>query len=293
MVVPSNRGRGLSFFLIRLKEKGHTYNVERPVLVRRDPLMAIDHMIQVLSRSTDWMAVLKPAGLPTQAPAPHQSVETILREQLQREVGRSELPYIAFPHRLDRAVSGVVLVALSKRAAGLLGQQFETRKITKVYLAWVEGQAGGDPSRWVDQLRKLPDEAKAEIVCAQSGHQESSIGPGPDKTAGLQQAITDVSVIMRRSDSSLLELRPLTGRMHQLRVQCAHRRHPIVGDALYGSSQPWTAIAATMDRAFASDAASVQQIALHAWKIRFHDPRHGKAVTVEAPPCWPAERMLR
>src|SRR5690606_28970677 len=98
---------------------------------------------------------------------------------------------------------------------------------------------------------------------------------------------TEMRVLRRQPSRALLELQPLTGRMHQLRVQCAHRGYPILGDRLYGSTEPWTGDTA----AGATQINEAESIALHAWKIRFHDPRNGQAVCVEAPPRWPPERL--
>src|SRR5690606_36958487 len=92
-------------------------------------------MIQILWRSPQCPVGFKPAGLATQAPAPHASLDHHLRGALDPSDGAAGA-YLALPHRLDRAVSGVILVARSKRAAGLLGQQFQSRKIAKTYLAW-------------------------------------------------------------------------------------------------------------------------------------------------------------
>jgi 23S rRNA-/tRNA-specific pseudouridylate synthase len=233
-----------------------------------------DVVIPILWRSQECLVALKPCGLPTQAPAALDSLEQRLRAQLAAESGSAEKLYLALPHRLDRSVSGVILAALTKRAASLLGQQFETRKISKCYLAWVGGRVDDAAARWTDWLAKLPDRAKAEIV-TQSGIADRS---GQE----VQEAITDVRVLSQQAERSLLELSPITGRMHQLRLQAAHRGHPILGDTLYGSSQAWPAD---------SQPVGGEAIALHACKLQFYDPKSGKAVSVAADPHWPAEVM--
>jgi len=233
----------------------------------------------VLWKSNACMVVFKPAGLATQSPAPHCSLEAMIRNDLSiaspatlSADPANPTPYIALPHRLDRPVSGVILVALSKRAANLLSQQFESRKILKRYLAWVQGDATQSGQRWQDEIRKLPDEARCEI----SG----------GNVAGAKPAITTVHAIGKNDQATLLQLSPLTGRMHQLRVQCAHRGHPILGDSLYGSNVvfPGQSLAAADCHA----SASYPPIALHAWAIEFHDPANGKRVVVQADPPWPA-----
>ncbi len=96
---------------------------------------AILGSIDILWDGEIAIAVNKPAGLSTQAPEGADSLESILRKQL---ADRSE--YVAFPHRLDRPVGGVILVALRKRAARLLNEQFAARKVCKEYRAVVSGQ---------------------------------------------------------------------------------------------------------------------------------------------------------
>src|SRR5690606_37531690 len=102
-------------------------------------------------------------------------------------------------------------------------------KVAKTYLAWVHGQPHTEPQRWVDRLRKLPGQPQTEVVTSSD----------PDDPSASQEAITEMRVLRQQADSALLELQPLTGRMHQLRVQCAHRGNPILGDTLYGSTPSW------------------------------------------------------
>jgi len=229
------------------------------------------------------MAVAKPAGLPTQAPAAYPSLESRLRASIADDPSHPDSsPYVAFPHRLDRPVSGVILVARTKRVAQLLSQQFESRKVDKRYLAWVEGDPSFETTRMRNRIRKVTDRPRGEIV------------DGDD--AGGRDAITDVRVIRRDGTNRrcLVELAPTTGRMHQLRIQCAHIGHPILGDTLYGGSASWPPDAESV-RPIDSDqnGQRTDGIALHAWRITFHDPADGKRVTVEASPDWPKGLMPR
>ncbi len=177
--------------------------------------------IKILWDGNAALVVHKPAGIATQAAQGIESLETRLRMQLAERTD-----YLAFPHRLDRPVSGVLLVATRKRAARLLSDQFASRKIIKTYLAWVMGKVHPDQlGLWVDHIRKITNQSHAEIV--QSGSQ------------GARVAETQASLRMYDSatDRSLLELSPLTGRMHQLRIQTAQRGFPIIGDWQYGEQK--------------------------------------------------------
>ena len=224
----------------------------------------------ILREGSGVVAILKPVGLATQAPPGIESVEQWLRDRL----GRDASGYLGVPHRLDRAVSGVVLMAATPRAARKLSRQFEGREIAKTYLAVVETGAaaketlpGADAVEWRDLLRKIPEEARSEVVDSQ--------------TLAAREAITHASWIDcagRDEGKRLLKLMPVTGRMHQLRLQAASRGLPIVGDELYGGPP------------LGDGDERERPILLHAWRIDYADPDSGERITVEAPlpDHWPA-----
>jgi 23S rRNA pseudouridine1911/1915/1917 synthase len=215
------------------------------------------------------VGVIKPAGLPTQAPAGIESMERWLRGK------RGPADYLGVPHRLDRAVSGVMLFAATPRAARQLSRQFERRQIVKTYLALTELPAdpvavadleAGEWQEWIDSVAKIPDQPRARIAA--------------DDEPGSRQAETRVRVLGSffgpdGVGMALLELQPRTGRMHQLRVQAAARGLPILGDVVYGSRR---------------DDPAAAGIALHAWRIAFTDPDTKEPRELEAPPpeAWPA-----
>ena len=212
-----------------------------------------DRTIDVLWDGGSLLAVNKPHGLSTQAPKDADSLETRLRAQLHERAS-----YLAFPHRLDRPVSGVILVALTKRAARLLSEQFASRKPEKIYQAIIHGKIEcADDTIWSDWLLKIPDQPQVAVVT--------------EETGGAKLAETHVDQIgyAPASDHTHLRLKPLTGRMHQLRIQAANRGFPIVGDALYGTEEE-----------------SADRIFLHAHSIRFHEPTSGKLTTVKSAIPW-------
>lgn len=241
--------------------------------------MDVMRSLMVLLRESGVVAVVKPAGLATQAPPGCDSVEARVRQEVATPGG-----YVGMPHRLDRAVSGVLLVAVSPRAARTLSRQFERRQVRKTYRAVVACAvpAGGCPldpcgaardgrSEWHDLVEKVPDEPRARIAS------------DPD-AAGVREAVTLARFLGPAPDAvgrGLLELEPLTGRMHQLRLQAAARGMPIVGDELYGGP------AADLATDAIAGALREPPIALHAWRIEWSDPDTGRRTVAEAPlPAW-------
>jgi 23S rRNA pseudouridine1911/1915/1917 synthase len=217
--------------------------------------------MHVLFEDHHLIAVNKPAPLMTQAPVGVPSLEAMVKAYLKDKFAKPAGVYLGIPHRLDRPVSGVVVFCRNTKAAQRVAEQFQQHSVTKVYWALVEGVVADDAGEWRDFVRKVADQAKAEIV--------------PPDAEGAREAITAYRVLRRDADATLLELTPKTGRMHQLRVQAAARGHPVVGDALYGSTRPFGPPAELpRDRV----------IALHARRLAFTHPfRHQTPVELEAP----------
>lgn len=230
--------------------------------------------VLVLHEANGVVAVWKPAGLATQAVVGIDSMETRVRQMLDE---RGEGAYLGIPHRLDRCVSGVMLFATTRRAARKLSRQFERREIHKRYLALVEPPGSGMLPKagdvWVDLLAKVADEPRAWVT--------SPADPA------AKEARTEVAAVGRQESALALELEPLTGRMHQLRIQAACRGMPILGDRLYGSTRQ-------LEGRSHSAGVRQEEIALAAISIAFVDPgeprQPGSQVRrrVETWPWWAA-----
>jgi 23S rRNA pseudouridine1911/1915/1917 synthase len=221
----------------------------------------------ILYEDNHCLAVAKPAPLLTQGvPAGLPTLEAWAKDYLKAKHQKSGNVYLGVPHRLDRPVSGVVLFARNSKAARLLAEQFQQHRVTKVYWAVVDGCVSPQAGMWEDHLRKLEAEAHTEVV--------------PPYAPGAKAAVLSYRVLRPLENATLLELRPRTGRMHQLRVQSATRGHPIRGDELYGSAAPFGPPAEqSRDRV----------IALHARELTFLHPIRYEPVTVVAPlpAYWP------
>lgn len=225
----------------------------------------------VLFEDNHCLALGKPAGLLTQGVAgAAPSLEEVAREYLRVSRGKKGRVYLGIPHRLDRPVSGVVLFATSSKAAARLAEQFRDRVVRKTYMAVLEAadpsSAWRGPVSWTDHMRKVEGESRAEIV--------------PEDTEGARLAEMEVECQRWDAGGLRVEMRPTTGRMHQLRLQAASRGMPIAGDLQYG---------ATTTIGPADAPARDRVIALHARALRFLHPIRYEPVEVTAPlpPHWP------
>lgn len=217
-------------------------------------------MLHILFEDNHCLAVVKPAPLLTQAPPGIPSLETMVREYLKERYHKLGRIYLGVPHRLDRAVSGVVLFARTTKAAQRLSEQFEKRQVTKIYWGAVEGTVAPGEGVWEDWLRKAPDEPRVERFEA--------------STPGARHARLSYRVVQPVEGGALLEFTPETGRMHQIRAQAAWRGWPIRGDALYGAKTSFGPPAELpRDRI----------IALHGRSLTFLHPIRYEPITLTAP----------
>lgn len=156
-------------------------------------------------------------------------------------------------HRLDRPASGVVLFAKNKKALAHLNQQFKDRKIEKTYLAVVKGVPKESTGHLIHYLYK--NAAKSKSI--------ASLTENP----GSKKAELHYKLIDKIDRYSLLEVKLITGRFHQIRSQLAAIDCQIKGDVKYGFKR------GNKDRS----------IHLHAWKLGFEHPVSGEKVVLEAP----------
>ena len=233
--------------------------------------------LTVLYEDNHCLALSKPAGLLTQGvPSGIATLESQARAYLKHKYHKAGNVYLGIPHRLDRPVSGVVLFARSSKAAARLAEQFRERIVQKVYVGLVEhaGQLPPQSGQWDDYLRKIQDQARSEIVA-------------PD-TPEAKFASLRYERLGQHDYLALMRFEPLTGRMHQIRLQCATRGWPLSGDELYGAQ---TIFGPT------SEVFRDQAIALHALNLTILHPIKYEPLTITAPlpEYWPdwARQVLR
>lgn len=164
----------------------------------------------ILYESVDLLAVDKPIGIST---IPERNKDTpCLQHELSEQVGVKLMPV----HRLDKDVSGIVVFAKHPDAHRRLNMKFDRKEIAKSYLAVVHGK-----------MEKKKGEIDIPIRQFGSGRM------GVDEQRG-KRSMTRFAVEQRNEQFSKVQLFPLTGRRHQLRVHLYSIGHPIVGDTLYG-----------------------------------------------------------
>jgi 23S rRNA pseudouridine1911/1915/1917 synthase len=175
------------------------------------------------------IVVNKPGGLLTQGPPGIDSLELRVKNWLKVRDSKPGKVYLGVPHRLDRPVSGVMVVVKNVRAAKRISEQIRNREVKKIYWTVVQGHLDADRGRWEDWMRKIPDQAKSEIV--------------PENHDDAKNAILDFEVLQRievnGQPMTWLKIELHTGRTHQIRLQTSRRDHPIIGDTLYGSAIPF------------------------------------------------------
>ncbi len=183
-------------------------------------------MLEVLAEGPDLKVYAKPSGvslLADRAGAPNLWDEF-------KALGKK--PYLV--HRLDKGTSGVLLVAYSQRAQRTLTKRFADRDVTKFYVAWVNGLFPAGRTYELD----LPMTKGRKSRYRLAGPREAIQLNGSRYSLAADRegvdARTYVRVLRTTEERSLVLLKPITGRTHQLRVQMAWLGFPLLGDHLYG-----------------------------------------------------------
>ncbi|HET7320522.1 MAG TPA: RluA family pseudouridine synthase [Candidatus Saccharimonadales bacterium] len=175
-----------------------------------------DIKLPVLYEDDDCLVIDKPVGVLTHSKGefnPEATVATFLRSYLKDMEGSRA----GIVHRLDRATSGVIICAKNQAALSWLQKQFSQRKAKKTYVAIVQGSMRENEAL-IDMPIERNPKAPATFRVGVNG----------------KHAKTHYKVLETNNSYSLLELKPETGRTHQLRVHLAQLGHPIVGDTIYG-----------------------------------------------------------
>ncbi|MEQ9409734.1 MAG: RluA family pseudouridine synthase [Fuerstiella sp.] len=208
---------------------------------------------EVLYEDNHLLAVCKPAGTLTMGDRTGDvSMVDIATEYLRVKYNKPGNVFVGVVHRLDRPVSGVLLFARTSKAASRLSDQFRQGTVRKIYQAVVEGRIEAAQGTFVDWLLKN-----------RTSNQVSVVPPGTPKA---QHCELGYQVLSRLHGRLRLQIEPVTGRSHQIRVQLSSRGLPIVGDVKYGSPHRIGG-----------------RILLHAVSLEFDHPTTKQRLSVSAP----------
>jgi 23S rRNA pseudouridine1911/1915/1917 synthase len=175
--------------------------------------------LPILYEDSDCVVINKPAGVLTHVQgefSPEATVASFLKNRGKDITGERA----GIVHRLDRPTSGVIIGAKTLHALQWLQQQFARRDAKKTYIAVVQGHLK-EPEAIIDMPIQRNPKAPATHRVGANG----------------KSALTRYKVLQETEKYSLVELKPETGRTHQLRVHLSHIGHPIIGDPLYGKGK--------------------------------------------------------
>jgi 23S rRNA pseudouridine1911/1915/1917 synthase len=214
-------------------------------------------LLRVLHEDAHLIVIDKPPGLVVH-PAPGHARGTLVNALLHHCADLSGVGGVLRPgivHRLDRGTSGVLVAAKHDAAHRALAEQFRRHSVERVYLAFVRGLPGGETGRVERAVGRHPRDRKRMSVHARAGR-------------GARTAWR-VARRFPRAGVSRLEVRPETGRTHQIRVHLAALGLPVLGDPIYGGGR--------------KAAVGLARPALHAARLGFDHPESGERLCFEAP----------
>jgi 23S rRNA pseudouridine1911/1915/1917 synthase len=218
----------------------------------------MDEPLDILYEDNHCLAIAKQAGVASaHFQGQDETLDRLVKAYLKTKHQKPGNVFLGVVHRLDKPVSGVLLFARTSKAAARLSEQFREGTVEKTYWAVVEGKIAKDAGTLEDWLRK--DEARKRVDVVEPND------------PGAKQALLHFQRRGEHGELTWLEVRPQTGRTHQLRVQLAHHGHPIFGDAKYGSFHTFGSA-----------------IGLHARSLTFLHPIRYEPITLtaEVPRTW-------
>ena len=207
----------------------------------------------VVHEDAHLIAFNKPSGLSSQG----GRIQAHTLDDLLWAFARSNGKRPDLVHRLDRDTSGVIVAAKTKPAAGFLGKAIQAKRLQKTYLALVSAAPEPRAGMIEAPLRRMEigRESYMRVVAADA--------------QGAQASTSRYRTLAANAQGALVELQPLTGRMHQLRVHMAHIGRPLAGDVRYGGALTLAGHAAP-------------RLMLHAAALELPHPEGGR-LTVRAP----------
>jgi len=223
-------------------------------------LIAEDIPLDIIDEKDDYILVNKPSGMVTHI-APGNYNGTLQNALFYKYPELANIPRTGIIHRLDKDTSGILVVSRSLTSHNYLSKQLQDRKFKKVYHAIIAG-VFDKPTRIEEPIGRHPVDRK-KMTVSSNGRFACSI----------------VKPLEYFSKASHVEVDIITGRTHQIRVHMAYKKHPILGDKLYGFKKN---IFSKSQNILSSIEASFGQY-LHAYYLSFSDPRTNEIKEYRAP----------
>lgn len=236
-----------------------TYQITIPEEKTSERPLAEDIQLPILFEDEWIMVIDKPSGMVVHPGAgnPSGTVVNALLDHMPEianfEEMDSERPGIV--HRLDKDTSGCLVIAKTPEALEKLTKAFAERKVDKNYLAIIKGVP-----------KKVTETIEGNIGRSRGNRQKMAVLENGGKEATTIYTLNKSGKIGKVS-ISLITVKIITGRTHQIRVHLASKGMPLIGDTVYGGSQSIPA----------------PRQMLHAWKLTFRHPRNGRKLTFESP----------
>ncbi|WP_205501858.1 RluA family pseudouridine synthase [Rufibacter psychrotolerans] len=217
--------------------------------------MPAHFQLDVLFEDNHILVVNKPSGVLVQGDETGDvPLSELAKEYVKQKYQKPGNVFMGVVHRLDRPVSGVVLLAKTSKALSRLNEQFRLHKTQKVY--------------WALTLRAPHPESGTLVHWLVKDAERNTTRALAQEKPGSQRAELSYSLLKSVGGRHLVEVRPVTGRPHQIRVQLASLKCPILGDLRYGAPDPMPN----------------KSICLHARELGFEHPVLKTWLTVQAPP---------
>ena len=230
-----NKKKVKSSFKVQTNDKIDIFdlNFKENIIQKKKPFNPSNEIIKsnedlIIDDNDDFIVLNKSAGISVQGGT--KSKKNLIDIFAKSKIFQGTKPFSV--HRLDKDTSGVFIMAKNRQSAQLLTSLFRLRKVHKTYLAICIGELEKNSGEWIDELIRYDNGKKI-----------------------IEKAITTFRVIDKNSNSSLVEMKPITGRKHQLRKQLFNIGHPIYGDKKYRSSK----FAIGLNK----------ELMLHSYKIKF------------------------